>query len=65
MICFPSGSAPRPLAEAPVAVASTQGIARLLSRNGPGLAGTPGGRRLLYVQTDRTESDMLLVENFS
>jgi Tol biopolymer transport system component len=33
--------------------------------NGPSLAATADGRWILYVQTDQTESDIMLVENFS
>jgi hypothetical protein len=33
--------------------------------NGPNLTTTSDGRWILYVQVDQTESDIILVENFS
>lgn len=33
--------------------------------SGPSLAATADGRQILYVQVDQTESDIMLVENFS
>jgi dipeptidyl aminopeptidase/acylaminoacyl peptidase len=40
-------------------------IERELFGSGPNLAATADGRWILYVQLDQTESDIMLVENFS
>ncbi|HWS88317.1 MAG TPA: protein kinase [Pyrinomonadaceae bacterium] len=40
-------------------------IEKALFWSGPSLAATADGRWILYVQTDQTESDIMLVENFS
>ena len=40
-------------------------VEKELYGGGPNLAATPDGRWILYVQVDQTESDIMLVENFS
>lgn len=40
-------------------------IEKELFWSGPGLTATPDGRWILYAQNDQTESDIMLVENFS
>jgi hypothetical protein len=40
-------------------------IEKELFWSGPNLASTADGRWILYVHTDQTESDIMLIENFS